>query len=68
MMATDTPIIFDIKNIRWLADEWGDYWVGELFQNGKRWALTGTYYSLDETGEKRLTREEQENELRNRLT
>ena len=60
MNSDDAAIVFTIKNVRWLKDEWGDYWVAELFQDGKRVGLTSSYYSLNEAGTMRLTREEQE--------
>ena len=53
-------ITIDLVNIHWLKDEWGDYWVAELFYGGKRFGLTGSYHSLNKEGTARLTREEQE--------
>ena len=56
-------IVVKLVNLRWLRDEWGDYWVADLFCNGKRFGLTGSYYSLNEDGTARLTREEQEADI-----
>lgn len=60
-------IIIAFQNVRWLKDEFGDYWVADLLHNGKRIGITGSYYSLDESGNKRANREEQEKDMEENL-
>lgn len=36
-----------IKNVKWRRDDYGDYWIAELYdKDGKRLGLTGNYYDL----------------------
>jgi len=53
-----------IANLEWLRDDCGEYWVADLFKGHKKIGVTGTYYDLNENGE-RLSRNEQEAELKN---
>lgn len=60
-------ITIEFQNVRWLKDKFGDYWVADLLHNGKRIGITGSYYSLNEEGTARLSRDEQEKNMEDML-
>jgi hypothetical protein len=39
-----------ISNIRWAWDRSGVYWTAELYEDGKRIAVTGNYYCVNDDG------------------
>lgn len=51
-----------IKNLTWHTDDLGPYWRADLYENGKKVGITGSYYNVDEHG-RRATKEEQEAEI-----
>ena len=50
---------FTIDKIKWGEDDFGHHWIGTLLRNGTPYATTGTFYDMDESGLKRLSKEDQ---------
>lgn len=51
-----------IRNLTWKSDPLGDYWTADLIRGGVKVGVTGSYYELNDKGQ-RASKEEQELEL-----
>lgn len=51
-----------LRNVRWLSDDHGEYWVGDVYINDQKRYMTGSY-NMDRAG-KRGSRDEQESDMR----
>lgn len=50
---------YTISDITFTEDEFGPYWTGKLNRHGKPDGVTGSYYDLDESGQRRRSKEDQ---------
>jgi len=50
---------YTVRNVDWREDCQGVFWIAELYRNGERIGLTGSYYDIDEETDRRPSREDQ---------